>query len=138
MKTITASKLRGEFTSIIKDLHAVGVTKHGKVIAVLASPELIEKIAQEQFSPQEIADGDHLVDWAASRALFEPYAEPEEPVSVMATPQPPEPSQSATEAYDDDYEEDDFEADDWDMSMDSDFENYLSKMTSRAIDRPRP
>ena len=37
-----------------------------------------------------------------------------------------------------DNEEDDFDTDDWDMSMDSDFENYLNKMMSHAIDRPRP
>ena len=99
MKTITASKLRVEFASIIKDLDAgpVHVTKHGKTIAVLTSPNTVVET-------------------------------PEEPVSVMATPQPPEPPN----------EEDDFDSEDWDMSMDSDFENYLSKMTSRAIDRPRP
>ena len=109
MKTITASKLRVEFASIIKDLDAgpVHITKHGKTIAILTSPNTAVET-------------------------------PEEPVSMTTTPQPPEPPQSKPEAYDDDYEEDDFEADDWDMSMDSDFENYLSKMTSRAIDRPRP
>ena len=138
MKTITASKLRVELASIIKDLHAVGVTKHGKVVAILASPKLIDEIAQKQFSTQEIDEGDHLVDWGAVRARFEPYMEPEEPVSMMTTPRAPEPSQSDLDAYNDDHEEDDFDADDWDMSMDSDFENYLNKMMSHAIDRPRP
>ena len=109
MKTITASKLRVELASIIKDLDAgpVHVTKHGKTIAILTSPNTAVET-------------------------------PEEPVSMTTTPQPPEPSQSATEAYDDDHEEDDFETDDWDMSMDSDFENYLSNLTRHAIDRPRP
>ena len=109
MKTITASKLRVEFASIIKDLDAgpVHITKHGKTIAVLTSPNAAVET-------------------------------PEEPVSMTTTPRAPEPSQSDLDAYDDEYEEDDFEADDWDMSMDSDFENYLSKMMSHAIDRPRP
>ena len=109
MKTITASKLRVEFASIIKDLDAgpVHITKHGKTIAILTSPNAAVET-------------------------------PEEPVNMMTTPQPPEPSQSATEAYDDDYGEDDLDADEWDMSMDSDFENYLNIMMTRAIDRPRP
>ena len=109
MKTITASKLRVEFASIIKDLDAgpVHITKHGKTIAVLTSPNAAVET-------------------------------PEEPVSMTTTPRAPEPSQSAIKAYDDDHEEDDFETDDWDMSMDSDFENYLSNLTRHAIDRPRP
>ena len=108
MKTITASKLRVEFASIIKDLDAgpVHITKHGKTIAVLTSPDAAVET-------------------------------PEEPVSMTTTPRAPEPSQSDLDAYNDDHEEDDFDADDWDMSMDSDFENYLNKMMSHAIDRPR-
>ena len=57
---------------------------------------------------------------------------------MTTTPRAPEPSQSDLDAYNDDHEEDDFDTDDWDMSMDSDFENYLNKMMSHAIDRPRP
>ena len=52
MKTITASKLRVEFASIIKDLDAgpVHITKHGKTIAVLTSPDAAVETPEEPVS----------------------------------------------------------------------------------------
>ena len=45
-----------------------------------------------------------------------------------------EPSESDLSATVDDYEEDEEEGDDWDLSMDSDFERYLSSRI--PMDRP--
>ena len=41
MKTIAASKFRAQFTELLRDLSTgpVEVTKHGKVIAILTSPD---------------------------------------------------------------------------------------------------
>ena len=52
MKTITASKLRVEFASIIKDLDSgpVHVTKHGKTIAILSSPDAAVETPTEPAS----------------------------------------------------------------------------------------
>ena len=41
MKTIAASKFRAQFTELLRDLSTgpVEVTKHGKVVAILTSPD---------------------------------------------------------------------------------------------------
>ena len=105
MKTISATDLRVKFTDILKDLDSgpVHITKHGKVIAVLNTPNSVLDAP---------VGSDPSVD------PYETY----------------EPSESDPDAYEDDYEEDEEEGDDWDLSMDSDFERYLSRQM--PMDRP--
>ena len=106
MKTITASKLRVEFASIIKDLDSgpVHVTKHGKTIAILSSPDAAVET-------------------------------PTEPASMTATPKAPERSQTPLEAYETPDEEYEFEAGEWSDGLDAEFEAYLSRVRE-PIDRP--
>ena len=121
MKTITASKLRVELASIIKNLDAgpVHVTKHGKTIAVLTSPNAVVETPEEPKERELQYRNAHV---------------------AGSNPPPNLTYEDATPDQRDWYglKEDEEEADDWDLSMDSDFENYLSKMMSHAIDRPRP
>ena len=105
MKTISATDLRVKFTDILKDLDS-GPVHITKHGKVIAVLNAPNSIldASDEGSPN--------VD------PYETY----------------EPSESDLSATVDDYEEDEEEGDDWDLSMDGDFERYLSRQM--PMDRP--
>ena len=98
MKTISATDLRVKFTDILKDLDS-GPVHITKHGKVIAvlNPPNSVSDASDEGSPN-----------------VDPY-------------KTYEPSEGDLSATVDDYEEDEEEGDDWDLSMDSDFERYLSQ-----------
>ena len=105
MKTISATDLRVKFTDILKDLDS-GPVHITKHGKVIA-------VLNTPSSVSDASDeGDPNVD---------PYGTYEPSASELSAPV-------------DDYEEDEEEGDDWDLSMDSDFERYLS--SKMPMDRP--
>ena len=98
MKTISATDLRVKFTDILKDLDS------GPVHITKHG-----KVIAVLNAPNSVLDAP-----VGSDPSVDPY-------------ETYEPSESDPDAYEDDYEEDEEEGDDWDLSMDSDFERYLSR-----------
>ncbi len=105
MKTISATDLRVKFTDILKDLDS------GPVHITKHG-----KVIAVLNAPNSVLDAP-----VGSDPSVDPY-------------ETYEPSESDPDAYEDDYEEDEEEGDDWDLSMDSDFERYLSRQM--PMDRP--
>jgi len=105
MKTISATDLRVKFTDILKDLDS------GPVHITKHG-----KVIAVLNAPNSILDAP-----VGSDPSVDPY-------------ETYEPSESDLSATVDDYEEDEEEGDDWDLSMDSDFERYLSRQM--PMDRP--
>ncbi len=102
MKTVTASNLRVQFTDILKDLSTgpVNITKHGKTIAVLTSPESpVKRVSRV----------------APTIDPFGSYEEPSEPVQALIN------------VLSDD-EDDEGEPPDWDAQMEADFDRYIENM----------
>ena len=105
MKTISATDLRVKFTDILKDLDS------GPVHITKHG-----KVIAVLNAPNSVLDAP-----VGSDPSVDPY-------------ETYEPSESDLSATVDDYEEDEEEGDDWDLSMDSDFERYLSSKI--PMDRP--
>ena len=74
MKTITASKFRAQFTELLHDLSTgpVEVTKHGRVVAILTSPDSPVEAIEE---PETATD---------SSEATEPVTSPSEPLEDMS------------------------------------------------------
>ena len=105
MKTIAASKFRAQFTELLHDLSTgpVEVTKHGKVVAILTSPD----------SPVEAIE-------AAETATD--ASETPEPITS-----PPEPLEAVSEADEEDFLRlDEEESEEWSQDEEMAFEAFLS------------
>jgi antitoxin (DNA-binding transcriptional repressor) of toxin-antitoxin stability system len=100
MQAITTTHLRTDLTGLLQNLdEPLAITKHGKTVAWLVGPSYNPLEASEEPTPSADTSGD-----------TEPVTSPSEPFEAMP-------------------EEDEEESDDWDLSMEADFERYLSNMT---------
>ena len=100
MQAITTTHLRTDLTGLLQNLdEPLAITKHGKTVAWLVGPSYNPLEAPEEPTPSADTSGD-----------TEPVTSPSEPLEAMP-------------------EEDEEESDDWDLSMEADFERYLSNMT---------
>ena len=100
MQAITTTHLRTDLTGLLQNLdEPLAITKHGKTVAWLVGPSYSPLEASEEPTPSADTSGD-----------TEPVTSPSEPFEAMP-------------------EEDEEESDDWDLSMEADFERYLSNMT---------
>ena len=100
MQAITTTHLRTDLTGLLQNLdEPLAITKHGKTVAWLVGPSYNPLEASEEPTPSADTSGD-----------TEPVTSPSEPLEAMP-------------------EEDEEESDDWDLSMEADFERYLSNMT---------
>ena len=100
MQAITTTHLRTDLTGLLQNLdEPLAITKHGKTVAWLVGPSYNPLEAAEEPTPSADTSGD-----------TEPVTSPSEPFEAMP-------------------EEDEEESDDWDLSMEADFERYLSNMT---------
>ena len=100
MQAITTPHLRTDLTGLLQHLdEPLAITKHGKTVAWLVGPSYNPLEASEEPTPSADTSGD-----------TEPVTSPSEPFEAMP-------------------EEDEEESDDWDLSMEADFERYLSNMT---------
>ena len=100
MQTISTTDLRTDLTGLLQNLdEPLAITKHGKTVAWLVGPSYNPLEASEEPTPSADTSGD-----------TEPVTSPSEPFEAMP-------------------EEDEEESDDWDLSMEADFERYLSNMT---------
>ena len=100
MQAITTTHLRTDLTGLLQNLdEPLAITKHGKTVAWLVGPSYNPLAASEEPTPSADTSGDTA-----------PVTSPSEPFEAMP-------------------EEDEEESDDWDLSMEADFERYLSNMT---------
>ena len=105
MQAITTTHLRTDLTGLLQNLdEPLAITKHGKTVAWLVGPSYNPLEASEEPTPSADTSGD-----------TEPVTSPSEPFEAMP-------------------EEDEEESDDWDLSMEADFERYLSRQM--PMDRP--
>ena len=84
MKTIAASKFRAQFTELLRDLSTgpVEVTKHGKVIAILTSPDSPVEAIEEPSTATDAFE------------TTQPVTSPSEPLEDMS-----EEEEAAFEAF---------------------------------------
>ena len=105
MQTISTTDLRTDLTGLLQNLdEPLAITKHGKTVAWLVGPSYNPLEASEEPTPSADTSGDT------------------------------EPLTSRLEPFTDDSMEDEEEPPDWDLSMEADFERYLSGITPE--DRP--
>jgi prevent-host-death family protein len=125
LKTITASNFRARFTDLLRDLATgpVEITKHGKVIAVLSSPdspvealEEVETATDSAKAPEPVTSPSE-----AEETLRDIAAWTQENNVVVKDAE----TQARINSFDENEEEEE-EGEDWSIYDDKAFEDYLS------------
>ncbi len=127
MKTITASEIRVQFSSLLQDLESgpVQVTKHGKVVAILTGPQ---SAVTAQVEPETTMDPSEVQDalrraTEAEETLRDIAAYTRENNVLIKDRE----TQARIDSFDENVEDEE-EGEDWSIHDDKAFEDYLSEL----------
>jgi prevent-host-death family protein len=127
LKTITASKFRSQFTELLRDLSTgpVEVTKHGKVIAILTSPDSPVEALEEVETAMDTSEAEDAARRAteAEETLRDIAAYTRENNVLIKDRE----TQARIDSFDESEEEEE-EGEDWSIHDDKAFEDYLSEL----------
>ena len=125
MKTIAASKFRAQFTELLRDLSTgpVEVTKHGKVIAILTSPDSpVEAIEEPETATDSSEATEPVTSPSEAEETLRDIAVWTQENNVLIKDAE---TQARINAFDED-EGDEFESEEWSEDEEAAFEAFLS------------